>query len=82
MTGKLTKQDIVVLAALVKAGGPETPGRLASNAALRTSSPRETAARHLIKLTKMGLAFKSGTAMFPKWEATFEGRAALTRGEP
>lgn len=75
-TPKLTKQDIVVLRAIHEAGC-DTPGIIARIADIRTSSPRETAARHCIKLTKLGLAQKAGTAMFPEWQITEAGRRAL-----
>jgi hypothetical protein len=75
----LTKQDVRILQTLIYIGGAESPGIIAAKAGLRTSSPRETAARHCIKLTKLGYAFKSGSPMFPKWEATFDGRALIAQ---
>lgn len=79
---KLTELDLSVLVALQKIGTPETSGTIARQAGIRTMSPRETAARHCIRLTKSGLALKSGTRMFPKWEITYEGRAALSELKP
>lgn len=79
---QLTKQDLVVLKALVEIGRPETPSNIAGHARIRTSAPRETAARHCIRLTGLGLAFKSGSRAYPKWEATFDGRAVILALEP
>lgn len=78
----LTKQDLVVLTALAKIDRPQDPSDLARLAGIRTSSPRETAARHCIKLTGLGLAFKSGSRAYPKWEATFDGRAVIAELKP
>lgn len=76
---KLTEQDRVVLSALGES--PASSGLIARAAKIRTSSPGETAARHCIKLTKVGLAVKSGTRTFPAWAITPAGRAALQEGK-
>lgn len=77
---KLTPQDMSVLRALdVSPKGHSSAVAVA--AAIKTSSPSETAARHLIKLTKLDLASQVGTRMFPIWHITPAGRAALTEGE-
>lgn len=73
---KLTEQDLFVLEAL-SICTPATSGVVATEARIRTSSPSETAARHLIKLTKMGMADKQGTRSFPHWTITPACRAAL-----
>lgn len=43
------------------------PGSIARRAGIRTSSPTETVSKFCIQLTKLGLAEKSGSRMFPKW---------------
>ncbi len=78
---KLTQQDRDVLSALEMCGREASAGIVAAKAWLRTSSPRETAARHLIKLTKLGLAEKTGTRMFPTWRITEAGRQAIKEQE-
>jgi hypothetical protein len=75
-TMTLTKQDLVILRALdafIRASSRE----IARRADLQTSSPTETAARHLIRATKLGLAEQVGTRMFPLWRITPAGRSAL-----
>lgn len=76
---KLSKQDWRVLRALDQVGRytPAHPTWVGGAAQIRTYSVRETAARHLIKLTKLGLAEKRGTRMFPSWIITEAGRQAL-----
>lgn len=73
---KLTTQDRRVLRAL-SICSPATSRVVASEANIRTSSPSETAARHLIRLTTLGLAEKQGTRMYPCWIVTSAGRQAL-----
>lgn len=75
---KLTAQDRRVLRAL-SICSPATSRVVASEANIRTSSPSETAARHLIRLTNLGLAEKKGTCMFPHWIILEAGRAALEK---
>ena len=77
---KLTAQDRKVLAALDRHSGASSYA-IAQGAGIRTVSPKETAARHLIKLTKEGLAEQTGTRMFPSWRITEAGRQALKGGE-
>lgn len=81
MSHHLTRQDRKVLQAL--ADVPLKPGIIAQRAGIRTYSPRETASRHCIRLVGLGLAEKTGTAMFPEWKLTEQGRAALSEaGQP
>lgn len=75
---KLTEQDAKILAALKPFRGGVSSYRVGIEAKIRTSSIGETTARHLIKLTKLGLAAQTGTRMFPTWEITDAGRAALS----
>lgn len=75
---KLSAQDWSVLRAL-SICSPATSRVVASEARIRTSSPSETAARHLIRLTRLGLAEKQGTRMFPHWIILEAGRAALEK---
>lgn len=72
----LTRQDMKVLAALQDV--PLRPTIIALNAGIRTMSPRETAARHCIKLVRLGFAEKVGKPMFPEWKLSEAGRAALS----
>ncbi|PZO78457.1 MAG: hypothetical protein DI629_12225 [Mesorhizobium amorphae] len=77
MGEKLTPEDKRVLAAL----GCFTSARsyeVAHRAGIRTMSIRETGARHLIRLTKAGLAIQVGTRMSPQWQITEAGRATLS----
>lgn len=77
---KLTKQDREVLTSLDMYGSDSvSPRRVAAKSGIRTSSPGETAARHLIKLTKLGLADKTGSRMFPEWRINEAGRQALNQ---
>ncbi|MBA8846208.1 putative ArsR family transcriptional regulator [Ochrobactrum sp. RH1CCR137] len=76
---KLTAQDRKVLAALDRHSGG-TSYAIAKGAGIHTSSPSETAARHLIKLTKEGMAEHTGTRMFPSWRITEAGRQVLKGG--
>lgn len=75
---KPTKTDLAILQTLGGYHHAVYPGILARDHGIRTTSPRETAARHLIKLTKLGLAEWSGTRMWPKWRITEAGRKALS----
>ena len=77
---KLTAQDRKVLAALDRHSGASSYA-IAQGAGIRTMSPKETAARHLIKLTKEGLAEQTGTRMFPSWRITEAGRQSLKGGD-
>lgn len=70
---KLTKQDVVILRALDQFACGASSREIADSAGIRTTSPTETAARHLIKLAKLGLSEKVGTRMFPMWRVTAAG---------
>lgn len=74
---KLTDWQKRVLETLERYGCQQ-PGMVAARAFIRTSSPRETAARHCINLVKLGLAEKKGTRMYPEWQITEAGRAILS----
>lgn len=79
---KLTEQDQYVLLCLdMYKPNSVSARRIAHNSRIRTSSPSETAARHLIKLTKLGLAEKTGTRVFPEWRITTAGLSALKEQE-
>jgi len=80
-TKTLTSQDRAVLEALSKYPDGARSYAVAQKAGIRTSSPRETAGRHLIKITKLGLADSIGTRMFPVWRITEAGRTALAQVE-
>ena len=45
----------------------KSPDEIAHLAGIHTISPRETASRYCIQLTKDGRAEKGGTGMFPRW---------------
>lgn len=74
---RLTKQDRLVLAELAGLENPVSSTVLAERCNLRTYSPRETAARHAIRLASLGLAEKLGTTREPQWQITDAGRSAL-----
>ena len=82
MSNEPTKADRAILAALDKYPDGVMPGILARDHGIRTMSPRETASRHLIKLTKLGLAEKDGTRVWPRWRITEAGRKALSETDP
>ena len=74
---ELTRQDRTILQALGEVGNMGSAHTAARLARIKTYSPAETAARHCIKLTKLGLAEKKGTRMFPSWRISDAGRALL-----
>lgn len=71
----LTPQDWKILRAL--SAEPTSPGIIANRAGIQTSSPRETASHHCIRLTRKGFAEKTGTAMLPKWMLSERGKTAI-----
>ena len=78
----LTEMDLSTLVAILSFGSEgATSGQVAGKARFRTMSPRETAARHCIRLVAAGYAKRGGTRMFPKWRITPAGRAALANGD-
>lgn len=81
MTVKLTERQQQVLKVLDRYG-LQQPGVIAARAFIRTSSPRETAAKHCINLVKLGFARKRGTRMYPEWEITQAGRDVLSPEAP
>lgn len=76
--GGLTRQDRRVLEA-ISDGETYTSYRVAEKLGLRTMSPRETGARHLCRLTRLGFAVQIGTRMFPKWAISSEGLSFLSQ---
>ncbi len=77
---KITPQDTRIPCAL---GGlvEGFSSAVARQANITTMWPSETAGRHLIKLTKLGLAEQIGTRALPAWHITPAGRAALMEGK-
>jgi hypothetical protein len=50
------------------------PDLIAARAGVRTSSPRETAAKYCIQLVTLGLAEKGGTPAYPKWRKALHSK--------
>lgn len=44
-----------------------SPYVIADRAKIRTISPKETASKYCIQLVKIGLAERTGSAMYPSW---------------
>jgi hypothetical protein len=76
MASNLTRQDHHILEVL---GWhlARTASGIAALASLEMQSSSKTAARHLTKLTTLGLAEQTGTRLFPTWVITDRGRLAL-----
>jgi DNA-binding IclR family transcriptional regulator len=76
MASNLTRQDHHILEVL---GWhlARTASGIAALASLERHASSATAARHLAKLTELGLAEQTGTRLFPAWVITDRGRAAL-----
>ena len=70
---RLTSRDIDILIELNNHTSAD-PIQIAKAVGIYTTSPRETTARHLIKLTKMNLARKTGLRSNPRWEITKAGQ--------
>lgn len=73
---KLTAQDRIVLAVLLDE--PASSYLVAERAGFSSMCRRENAARHCIKLSKMGLAIRMGKRSLPHWRITPAGRSALS----
>lgn len=79
MASNLTRQDHHILEVL---GWhlARTASGIAALASLEAQASSKAAARHLTKLTALGLAEQTGTRLFPTWVITDRGRLDLAEG--